>query len=219
MFGGELWGVHPRAAEQRRKTAARYANLLNEETCWCLLQIGPPTTETFLPKTWMAICSTAGSRIVELAVEDCWQQSALQVWNQLAALPEYDLHWDVLYDSGLRAGSGLVITRTGCVGPAAHFPCVWTSRRWPPGLRSDHAVEMAAAADRDGGCCRHSPTHLPDRGRSGLHILAMVHAQRYAAAGTTAASHQHTVLRLQLPSAKSADCYGFGWAARIGCRL
>ena len=89
MFGGELWGVHPRAAGKRKKTAARYASLLKK-----FAGVGSKTpTEPFLLELgW-------------LSLEDRWQQSALRFWNQLVALPENDLYRDVLFDS--------VTTRSG----------------------------------------------------------------------------------------------------------
>ncbi len=88
MFGGELWGVHPRAAGKRKKPTARYAWLLKK---FAGVGCKTPTKPFLLELGW-------------LSLEDRWQQSALRFWK-LVALPEDDLYRDVLFDS--------VATRTG----------------------------------------------------------------------------------------------------------
>ena len=83
MFGGELWGVHPRAAYQRKQTAARYAQHLK-----ALVRV-PKSTPT------RALLLELGA----LSLHDRWLQCAVRFWNRLLDLPADELHRNVLYDS------------------------------------------------------------------------------------------------------------------------
>ncbi len=84
IIGGELWGVHPRAAGKRKRDAAQYAWLI-----MVLAGVGCKTpTERF--------CSNSDGW---LSREIRRQQNALRFWNWLVALPEDDLYRDVLFDS------------------------------------------------------------------------------------------------------------------------
>ncbi len=79
---GELWGVHPRSAGKRRKTAARCAKYMEN---FPGLGCKTPTEMFMLELGWPFL-------------DNCWQQGALRFWNQLLALPEDDPRGYRLYD-------------------------------------------------------------------------------------------------------------------------
>ena len=83
MFGGELWGVHPRTAAERKKMASQYTKHLKN---MLRLPVSTHNESLFLELGW-------------LSLPDRWLQCAVRFWNQLLALPADDLYRDMLYDS------------------------------------------------------------------------------------------------------------------------
>jgi hypothetical protein len=83
LYGGELWGVHPRTAAQRHITTQKYSKHLRQ-----LLRISPSVN--------MAVIL---SEIGFLSLQQQWLQASIRFWNQVVALPAGDLYRDLMFDS------------------------------------------------------------------------------------------------------------------------
>ena len=83
MYAGELWGVHPRSAAQRRMTAQKHSKFLRQ-----LIRVSPSTETAILL-----------AELGHLSLQQRWLQASIRFWNALIALPVDDLFRDVLYDS------------------------------------------------------------------------------------------------------------------------
>ena len=83
MYAGDLWGVHPRSAAQRRMTAQEHSKFLRQ-----LIRVSPSTETTILL-----------AELGHLSLQQRWLQASIRFWNALVALPVDDLFRDVLYDS------------------------------------------------------------------------------------------------------------------------
>ena len=83
LYGGELWGVHPRTAAQRHITTQKYSKHLRQ-----LLRISPSTN---MAVVW--------SEIGVLSLQQQWLQASIRFWNQVVVLPMGDLYRDLMFDS------------------------------------------------------------------------------------------------------------------------
>ena len=83
MYAGELWGVHPRSAAQRRMTAQKHSKFLRQ-----LIRVSPSTETTILL-----------AELGHLSLQQRWLHASIRFWNALVALPVDDLFRDALYDS------------------------------------------------------------------------------------------------------------------------
>ena len=84
-YGGEIWGVHPRARTEQKKTARLY----NKYLCQ-LLKLSPGTCTTSLML-----------ELGDMPLPDRWLQCCIRFWNRILSLPVDDLYRDVLSDSVL----------------------------------------------------------------------------------------------------------------------
>ena len=86
LYGGELWGCHPRTIVERRKTSQLHVKHLRQ-----LLRLSP------------SVCtSSLLSELQEMPLQTKWIVSCLKFWNRVVSLPEGDLFRDVLFDSAYR---------------------------------------------------------------------------------------------------------------------
>ena len=75
LYGGELWGVHPRTAAQRHITTQKYSKHLRQ-----MLRISPCTN---MAVVW--------SEIGFLSLQQQCLQASIRFWNQVVVLPVGDL--------------------------------------------------------------------------------------------------------------------------------
>ena len=75
MYAGELWGVHPRSAAQRRMTAQKHSKFLRQRSSFVSLPA----------HRYSHLCLLA--ELGHLSQEQRWLQACIQFWNALVALP------------------------------------------------------------------------------------------------------------------------------------
>ena len=160
LYGGELWGVHPRTAAQRHITTQKYSKHLRQ-----LLRISPSTN--------MAVVLVRDRCLVFTATMVAGFHQILE--SMLVVLPMGDLYRDLMFDSLQEAVTHGPLNKGFVKGLTEQCAQIGFSLAdlglLPVNLKMImNLSQLQQRAGMDGR--GHLPAHLSVSGRHGLHLTA-----------------------------------------------